>query len=128
MFQSMAKASDFKSRMTYEILLIVVLGGIGSVTGSCIGAFLYIAASEWWLRGLDNGDFAWHHCSRYFQNRVPSCHLLANYHVCRSVLASRDTHGRQEFDGRAYRKPFRNEYSCGLRILKEEKWRVSDNE
>lgn len=57
MFQSMAKASDFKSGMTYEILLIVVLGGIGSVTGSCFGAFLYIAASEWWLRGLDNGEF-----------------------------------------------------------------------
>lgn len=57
MFQSMAKASDFKSGMTYEILLIVVLGGIGSVTGSCIGSFLFIAASEWWLRGLDNGAF-----------------------------------------------------------------------
>ncbi|MBP8639657.1 MAG: branched-chain amino acid ABC transporter permease [Oscillospiraceae bacterium] len=57
MFQSMAKASDFKSGMTYEILLIVVLGGIGSVTGSCLGAFLFVAASEWWLRGLDNGQF-----------------------------------------------------------------------
>lgn len=57
MFQSMAKASDFKAGMTYEILLIVVLGGIGSVTGSCIGSFLFIAASEWWLRGLDMGKF-----------------------------------------------------------------------
>jgi len=53
MFQSVAKAADFKSGMTYEILLIVVLGGIGSVTGSCIGSFLFIAASEWWLRFLD---------------------------------------------------------------------------
>jgi branched-chain amino acid transport system permease protein len=43
--------------MTYEILLIVVLGGIGSVTGSCIGALLFIASSEWWLRGLDSGSF-----------------------------------------------------------------------
>lgn len=57
MFQSTAKAADFKSAMTYEILLIVVLGGIGSVTGSCIGSFLFIAASEWWLRGLDMGKF-----------------------------------------------------------------------
>jgi branched-chain amino acid transport system permease protein len=51
------QASAFKSAMTYEILLIVVIGGIGSVTGSCIGSFLFIAASEWWLRGLDNGKF-----------------------------------------------------------------------
>ncbi|MFB0919701.1 MAG: branched-chain amino acid ABC transporter permease [Oscillospiraceae bacterium] len=57
MFQATIQASAFKSAMTYEILLIVVLGGIGSVTGSCIGAFLYIAASEWWLRGLDSGKF-----------------------------------------------------------------------
>ena len=41
--------------MTYEILLIVVIGGIGSVSGSCIAAFLYIACSEWWLRFLDSG-------------------------------------------------------------------------
>ena len=39
--------------MTYEILLIVVIGGIGSVTGSCISAFIFIGASEWWLRFLD---------------------------------------------------------------------------
>lgn len=57
MYQSTAKAADFKAAMTYEILLIVVLGGIGSVTGSCIGSFLFIAASEWWLRGLDMGKF-----------------------------------------------------------------------
>ena len=36
------------------ILLIVVIGGIGSVSGSCIASFLYIACSEWWLRFLDN--------------------------------------------------------------------------
>ena len=40
--------------MTYEILLIVVIGGIGSISGSCIGSFLFIACSEWWLRFLDN--------------------------------------------------------------------------
>ncbi len=42
--------------MTYEILLIVVIGGIGSVTGSCISSFLFIACSEWWLRFLDNDN------------------------------------------------------------------------
>jgi branched-chain amino acid transport system permease protein len=43
--------------MTYEILLIVVLGGIGSISGSCIAVVLFIFASEWWLRGLDSGTF-----------------------------------------------------------------------
>ena len=54
MFQTSIQASQFKSAMTYEILLIVVIGGIGSISGSCIGAFLFIACSEWWLRFLDN--------------------------------------------------------------------------
>lgn len=54
MFQTTIQANQFKSAMTYEILLIVVIGGIGSVTGSCISSFLFIACSEWWLRFLDN--------------------------------------------------------------------------
>ena len=58
MFQTTVQASAFMSAMTYEILLIVVIGGIGSVSGSCIAAFLYIACSEWWLRFLDSGGVA----------------------------------------------------------------------
>ena len=50
-------ASNFKASMTYELLLIVVLGGIGSISGSIIGSMLFIFASEWWLRGLDSGSF-----------------------------------------------------------------------
>ncbi len=57
MFAGTVQANNFKAAMTYEILLIVVLGGIGSITGSCLGSFLFIAASEWWLRGLDSGTF-----------------------------------------------------------------------
>lgn len=56
MFQASVQAKSFTSAMTYEILLIVVIGGIGSVTGSVIGSFLYIAASEWWLRFLDDSQ------------------------------------------------------------------------
>lgn len=56
MFQTTIQASAFKTAMTYEILLMVVIGGIGSVSGSCIAAFLYIACSEWWLRFLDSGS------------------------------------------------------------------------
>lgn len=57
MFQSTINATPFATTMTYEILLIVVIGGIGSITGSIIGAFLFTACSEWWLRGLDSGEW-----------------------------------------------------------------------
>ena len=54
MFQGTVQANSFKSAMTYDILLMVVIGGMGSVSGSVIASFLYIACSEWWLRFLDN--------------------------------------------------------------------------
>ena len=57
MYQTTIQASTFKSAMTYEILLIVVIGGIGSVTGSCISSFLFIIFSEWILRFLDNDTY-----------------------------------------------------------------------
>ena len=53
MYVSNAQAKAFTYTMTYEILLIVVIGGIGSISGSVIGTFLYVACSEWWLRFLD---------------------------------------------------------------------------
>ena len=57
MYINLAQARNYTTTLTYELLLIVVLGGIGSITGSCVGTFLYVAASEWWLRGLDEGTF-----------------------------------------------------------------------
>lgn len=57
MFQTTVQAAPFRASMTYEILLMVVIGGIGSISGSCIASFLYIACSEWWLRFLDSGSF-----------------------------------------------------------------------
>lgn len=45
--------NQFKIALTYELLLIVVLGGLGSVTGTVIGAFVYTAGKEW-LRWCDN--------------------------------------------------------------------------
>ena len=56
-FQGSVSAAPFTSSMTYEILLIVVIGGIGSITGSVLASTLFIASSEWWLRGLDSGEF-----------------------------------------------------------------------
>ncbi|MDL2257968.1 branched-chain amino acid ABC transporter permease [Eubacteriales bacterium OttesenSCG-928-K08] len=44
----------FRFILAYDILLIVVLGGMGSITGSIVGAFLITTAKEW-LRWLDAG-------------------------------------------------------------------------
>ena len=57
MYMGAVQAMSFRSSMTYEILLLVVIGGIGSITGSVLTSFLYIAALEWLLRGLDTGKF-----------------------------------------------------------------------
>ena len=56
-FMGTVMANNFRAAMTYELLLIVVLGGIGSISGSVIGAVLFVFSSEWWLRGLDSGTF-----------------------------------------------------------------------
>lgn len=45
---------QFRFILSYDILLIVVLGGMGSVSGTVVAAFLITAAKEW-LRFLDNG-------------------------------------------------------------------------
>lgn len=45
-------AKTFQVTLTYNILLMVVIGGIGSVTGSIIGAFLVNCGQEW-LRFFD---------------------------------------------------------------------------
>lgn len=54
MYQTTVQAKAFTAAMTYEILLIVVIGGMGSISGSILASFLFVAASEWWLRFLDN--------------------------------------------------------------------------
>lgn len=54
MYMSSVQAKGFTSAMTYEILLMVVIGGIGSISGSIIASFLFIGCSEWWLRFLDD--------------------------------------------------------------------------
>lgn len=45
---------QFRFVLAYELLLIVVLGGMGSVSGSIVAAFVITAAKEW-LRWLDEG-------------------------------------------------------------------------
>lgn len=61
MFLGAVSSTTFNIMMTYNILLIVVIGGMGSITGSVIAAFLVTFAKEWWLRFLDStmyiGDF-----------------------------------------------------------------------
>lgn len=57
MFQTTVQAKAFTAAMTYEILLIIVIGGIGSITGSILASFLFVASSEWWMRFLDEPMF-----------------------------------------------------------------------
>jgi len=45
---------QFRFVLAYDILLIVVLGGMGSISGTIVGAFAITIAKEW-LRWLDNG-------------------------------------------------------------------------
>lgn len=61
MYLGAVSSTTFTIAVTYFILLIVVIGGMGSISGSVISAFIVIAAREWWLRFLDQkqyiGDF-----------------------------------------------------------------------
>ncbi len=68
MYMGTIAAQPFKSTLTYEILLIVVIGGIGSITGSVLASFLYIFSSEWLLRGLDAGTFLGINAPAVFKN------------------------------------------------------------
>lgn len=46
MFMRSIDSKTFQVSLTYDILLIVVLGGIGSVTGSILGSFIVTAGRE----------------------------------------------------------------------------------
>lgn len=60
MFMRSIDSKTFSIALTYDILLIVVLGGIGSISGSVIGSFVVTAGKEF-LRFFDEpfyiGDF-----------------------------------------------------------------------
>ena len=110
MYQTTIQASMFKSAMTYEILLIVVIGGIGSITGSCIGSFLFIACSEWWLRFLDNsnlyiGDFHLTFMRPGFRKVVFSIIIMAIVLFYRKGIM-----GDREFSIEAVQKFFRKRF------------------
>ena len=97
MYMATIQASAFKSAMTYEILLIVVLGGIGSITGSCIGSFLFIACSEWWLRGLDSGVFLGISAPGIFRNGFRLV-VFSVIIMCVVLFYRKGIMGDQEFD------------------------------
>jgi len=108
MFQYTVQAAQFKSAMTYEILLIVVIGGIGSVSGSCLSSFLFIACSEWWLRFLDepaNNIWGLNILRSGFRKLVFSVIIMVIV-----LFFSRGIMGDKEFSwariGRFFRNPF----------------------
>lgn len=127
MYQTTIQASAFKSSMTYEILLIVVLGGIGSVTGSCIGSFLFIACSEWWLRGLDSGTFLGITAPGLFRNGfrlvVFSVIIMAVVLFYRKGIM-----GDKEFDIERIINRFRKTPIASKSLKEKKKGEVSGNE
>lgn len=54
MFMRSIEARTFSIMLTYDLLLIVVIGGLGSITGSVLGAFVVTFAKDWILRFFDN--------------------------------------------------------------------------
>ena len=89
MFANQAQAKTFTTSMTYEILLIVVIGGIGSISGSCIASFLYVAASEWWLRFLDTETYIGAFKVPLPADRLPDGGVLHHHHDRGAVLPPR---------------------------------------
>lgn len=53
MFMRSTEAKSFSTMLTYDILLIVVIGGMGSISGSVIAAFLVTFSKDWLLRFFD---------------------------------------------------------------------------
>lgn len=58
MFLRTMKPGIFSTSLTYELLLIVVLGGIGSITGSIVGSFFVNMVLFELLRVFDDSSFA----------------------------------------------------------------------
>ena len=94
MFANQAQAKTFTTSMTYEILLIVVIGGIGSISGSCIASFLYVAASEWWLRFLDTETYIGAFKVPFLRTGFRMVVLLHHHHDRGAVLPP-GHHGQQ---------------------------------
>ena len=92
MYASNAQAKVYTSTMTYEILLIVVIGGIGSISGSCIATFLYVACSEWWLRILDTNVVMGSTASKLTFNIVFAVVVLA---IAGLIFWRQSVHGKK---------------------------------
>ena len=90
-----AQAKVFTATMTYEILLIVVIGGIGSISGSVHRhASCMSACSEWWLRFLDTETYIGTFKVPPAAQRLPHGGVLRRHHGGGAVLPQ-GHHGRQ---------------------------------
>ena len=122
MFQQSVQAKYFTSAMTYEILLIVVIGGIGSVTGSIISSFLFVACSEWWLRFLD----AEHYIGKFKVPLLRSGFRMVVFSIVIMVIVlfyRRGIMGTNEFSWRAIEKFFKDPF--GRKAREEERKKVT---
>ena len=104
MYMGTIAAAPFKSTLTYEILLIVVIGGIGSITGSILASFLYIFSSEWLLRGLDSGTFLGINAPSIFKNGFRMV-VLSVVIMCIVLFFRRGLMGDKELPDLLTRRP-----------------------
>jgi branched-chain amino acid transport system permease protein len=89
MFMRSIEAKTFSIQLTYDILLIIVIGGIGSVTGSVLGAFLVTASKEWWLRVFRPAARDRRVGSAAVPHRLPHGYILQTAHGGGVVLPPR---------------------------------------
>ena len=57
MYLGAITSTTFNINITYFVLLIIVIGGLGSITGSIISSVIVVFAREWWLRFLDSATY-----------------------------------------------------------------------
>ena len=86
MYSNTIQAKAFTSAMTYEILLIVVIGGIGSISGSCVASFLFVACSEWWAALPRSGAVHRHVAGAALAQRLQAGGVLHHHHAGGAVL------------------------------------------
>ena len=86
MFANQAQAKTFTTAMTYEILLIVVIGGIGSLSGSCI-AFVSVRGSQRVVAAVPGrGDVYRELQGAAAAERLPDGGVLGHHHGGGAVL------------------------------------------
>ena len=77
---------NFLFTLTYNFLLIIVLGGMGSITGSMLGSIIVTAGLEF-LRVFDEPFYMFRYQHSAVPSRLPYGYFLRSAYGLRSFLA-----------------------------------------